>query len=87
MNRRYILSAMVLVLGSLLAADTAMARGGGGRGGGGRGGGGGMKKGGGAKVTNKSAQKGPAKDLEALRERLRQSDYRDHDASRDRPVV
>jgi len=76
------LGVVALIVGSLLAADYAMARGGG------RGGGrGGSTRGGGSRarsMRNARKDKGDRKDIEDARERLRQQDYRDHDAGRDR---
>jgi hypothetical protein len=81
MNRRLlVLTALAAGLG-LVAADAAFARGGGG-GGGNRGGGGGRSAARRARQSKKDD--GKKRDLEAQRERLRQMDYRDRDASRDR---
>jgi hypothetical protein len=89
MNRRYVLATGLLFLfGSILSAVPADARGGGGgRGGGGRGGGGRGGGGGHTRMRNTGGKPKDHKDVEAARERLRQSDYRDRDAPRDRPAV
>ncbi len=87
-SRLVILSLAALAVGTFALSADVLARGGGGggHGGGGHGGGKGGKGGGRSSRTTHGAKntKTTKKDIEIGREKLRQIDYRDHDAGTDR---